>query len=1247
MRSQREDAGSRRGLWLALPWGGLAVVALAMVAGLLGYTPKMWVQDALLVLLIASVFALRRDVISVALLLLLAVVADWYQLVPTPKTVYVTALLGGIALLFLVFVGERKARPWRVPRPVDLVLWGLFLLLGVAAIPRGFDIPIERKLLLITSVLYILGIFVAAFVFWLLGTLVVREPSHLRQLFSVIAALGALFAIHAIVQEVGVFLLLTPQWAHYFASPGINYYRIGGSHVRAAGLFVAPDIAESFFSSMVFLPLGLLVTSRTWAARALYAGEIVVILLANLFTFGPVGWAAVALGIVLFAALALHGRTRLVFLGALAAVVVCALALLPRELHVLVAHATGKSELGLRVGIWITALHAIAAHPLLGVGLGQGPAYELRVQAYKVASLPHVFPHPQNSFLEFAAFAGIPVLLIFLAILVRGFVFSVRTYRLADAALQPVIAGGLATLLALCVNAFSDITFTATVLVPFCYVLLGALSSPRLAASFRRAEPGTERALYPVRFGPVTQPTATSLTSARRAFPLNLDPTRMLPLAVAVDRSDEGNGGGTQALATAHDALSAWNEYLRTGDQRLAERVLSGATVLADTMVVLPGDCGGWLVTASRSRVAESEGWLSAGVQALALATLRRGYALSGDLRLRDAAERVRATFLLDILDGGVQAPAGDSGVVFQGKATYPATHHLADFLLALLCLYDDQSARTLEVEPAIGEAHQTLHSLLSAYDRRVTTRRDLFSDAVPTASELTCHAILLDAFADTAGCSTCAAQARSWKARASSPSARLAVVTMRLRARVVAIPVSIARHILFSRSASAPVSRERSARVCVPITAYPVAGGMRAVLGGWRQAMDGIWQMEFLTRHIGPGGEGQIIRSFELKIRPFGRETSTPSQFPNIWFYVYAGYHGLRRTLRRFPGYTCILPQDGVWTAAFAAVVGRMTGVRVVTVDHGNIFDLFDDGFRREATGLLRRFSLPKRLLARLRLVFYWPSVRLLARIGTRNSTAFLTASDDISDRYRERLGVPAYKISRFPFMIDTVRYSSVEDSQRVNLRAGYGLNDDAIVIAMVNRLHPMKGLDAALPALQQMMDGLPEALRARVRVLVAGDGPLRAQVEREIGERGLADVVRLLGEASPDEVIDVLRASDIFLFTAVRSINSMAVLEAMATGCAAVATESTRHIAEYLADGGGIAVPVRDITGLTQGLVALVSDDRRRESARTRARNYVVQHHTAEAVRRVLLRATGYTPTWGVTAVTRSAQPAYIGRE
>jgi glycosyltransferase involved in cell wall biosynthesis len=208
---------------------------------------------------------------------------------------------------------------------------------------------------------------------------------------------------------------------------------------------------------------------------------------------------------------------------------------------------------------------------------------------------------------------------------------------------------------------------------------------------------------------------------------------------------------------------------------------------------------------------------------------------------------------------------------------------------------------------------------------------------------------------------------------------------------------------------------------------------------------------------------------------------------------------------------------------------------------------------------------------------------------------------------------------------MIDVDRYFVLDAASRANRREKNGIAADAILLTMICRLTPEKGIGIALEAISLALSTLSSAQRERVRVIIAGDGPLRKYIEEEIRRRELSQTCLLWGETSTADVISLLSISDIFLYTSTRgSCFSMAVLEAMAAGCAVIASTEPMANARLLAEGRGIAVPPGDAEQSALALVQLVNDLELCRRMGDLARDYIAVQHSAVMFRRTLMRAT-----------------------
>jgi glycosyltransferase involved in cell wall biosynthesis len=154
-----------------------------------------------------------------------------------------------------------------------------------------------------------------------------------------------------------------------------------------------------------------------------------------------------------------------------------------------------------------------------------------------------------------------------------------------------------------------------------------------------------------------------------------------------------------------------------------------------------------------------------------------------------------------------------------------------------------------------------------------------------------------------------------------------------------------------------------------------------------------------------------------------------------------------------------------------------------------------------------------------------------------------------------------------------------------RTDVRQDLGLAEDDLVIASIGRLAAGKGLEDLVAA-------LPEVLRAqpRARLLLAGDGPLRQELEAQVRAADLEGSVRLPGFRQ--DVGDLLMAADLVAAPSLREGLSISVLEAMAMGRPIVATTIGSN-RELIDDGvSGLLVPPDDAPSLTAALVSLLGD-------------------------------------------------------
>ncbi|MFO0850051.1 MAG: glycosyltransferase [Gemmataceae bacterium] len=202
----------------------------------------------------------------------------------------------------------------------------------------------------------------------------------------------------------------------------------------------------------------------------------------------------------------------------------------------------------------------------------------------------------------------------------------------------------------------------------------------------------------------------------------------------------------------------------------------------------------------------------------------------------------------------------------------------------------------------------------------------------------------------------------------------------------------------------------------------------------------------------------------------------------------------------------------------------------------------------------------------------------------------------------------------------IDVDRYGPAAD--RAALRQRLGLDPDRRYIVHVARHHPVKDQPTLIRGFASAAPDYPD-----VDLLLVGDGPLRADLERLADELGVAGRVRFVGIQK--NVAEWLAAADVFALTSVSEAASLTLLEAMATGLPVVVTAVGGN-PEIVRDGvDGLLFPRGDAAGCATAFRELLDDpdhaERLGESGRDRVRERYRLDQTVAAYYRLYRELAG----------------------
>ena len=239
-------------------------------------------------------------------------------------------------------------------------------------------------------------------------------------------------------------------------------------------------------------------------------------------------------------------------------------------------------------------------------------------------------------------------------------------------------------------------------------------------------------------------------------------------------------------------------------------------------------------------------------------------------------------------------------------------------------------------------------------------------------------------------------------------------------------------------------------------------------------------------------------------------------------------------------------------------------------------------------------------------------PLARLADRLTFRRAALIVVVSPHLQRRIAA-LGIAPEKILVLPNAVSAASLDTPADGAPV--RALHGCAD-AVVIGFVGWFVAWHRLDQLVSQFARLASG-----DARLRLLLVGDGPLRADLAAQAAALGIADRVVFTGPVPHSGIPAHLAAMDICVVPHSNEYRSpIKLFEGMARGCATVAPR-TEPIAQVVTDGvNGLLFDPANPGSLREALQRLIASPPLRAQLGAAARETIREEHTwdrnAEAV-------------------------------
>lgn len=236
----------------------------------------------------------------------------------------------------------------------------------------------------------------------------------------------------------------------------------------------------------------------------------------------------------------------------------------------------------------------------------------------------------------------------------------------------------------------------------------------------------------------------------------------------------------------------------------------------------------------------------------------------------------------------------------------------------------------------------------------------------------------------------------------------------------------------------------------------------------------------------------------------------------------------------------------------------------------------------------------------------------RTVARFLARQTSIFVANSSYTRGYNTAALRLPENKSVLIYNGVDAKLFQTADkperQSSRLSFRQSMDIDNAALVVCSIGRLHADKGFDVLIKAMTKVKEA-----NANSVLMILGNGEMRDQLEKYSGELRVADSVRFYGDTL--DVKPFLGASDIFVMpSSKREGFGLALVEAMLMEVPVVGSD-LGGIPEIIHESvSGLLFTPGDSNSLASSIMRLWNDKDMLERMKANSRNEALQKFAAD---------------------------------
>jgi sugar transferase (PEP-CTERM/EpsH1 system associated) len=223
-----------------------------------------------------------------------------------------------------------------------------------------------------------------------------------------------------------------------------------------------------------------------------------------------------------------------------------------------------------------------------------------------------------------------------------------------------------------------------------------------------------------------------------------------------------------------------------------------------------------------------------------------------------------------------------------------------------------------------------------------------------------------------------------------------------------------------------------------------------------------------------------------------------------------------------------------------------------------------------------------------------------------------YIALSRDLDDYLVHKVHVPPSKITQAYNGVDTDRFCPAPDGKQAIAGCPFDPAQHWL-LGTVGRMQTVKDQTMLAQAFVQALQMDP-TLKQRLRLIMVGDGPLRAQAQGILEAAGVAGLAWLPGERN--DVADIMRGLHAFVLPSLAEGISNTILEAMASALPVIATAVGGNADLVEQPETGCIVPAANVDAMARELAKLANDPENSENMGRAGRQRVLNAFSMQAM-------------------------------